>query len=298
MFKRKKCKNLHKKKTKMFRCSLVSRTQQLFSISTLLRCSSASSSWGTASAAQESSWAESTTTATETEQQQQATNKSNLVPDVDSVLEVVRQDAGETAKFYADKYFDGSEAKVNSILWNNLKKFGHVDIDRSISSENNVNSFYDLGENNNNNNSATTTTTTRIVNEPRWFPAARFPRRGPRVGKYRPEDNDLSVLKEQDAEDCERIDNILDNDRPDIAAGKERVSSKAINNDDNKKDFVRAAPPSSSGWGGFSNTGGGGFSSSSLNSPSAAKWKRDISKLQRSALIAPKPPTMKAPWNS
>ena len=254
------------------------------------------SAWGTAPSP--SSSTSSTTTSSWYEQQQPA----KISPDIDSVLEVIRQDAGETAKYYADKYFDGKEVKVSSILWNNLKKFGHVDIDRSGGGDPSA--------------------------SPRWFPSARYPRRGPRVSHYREEDNDLSVLKEYEAEEtANAVASLLDASAGDDAENPNKSSTQddvnyfntktsafgneMQNNTDRAPDVVSA--PAETGWGslsntgrkvraeGFkarsSNTGGGGASwgKSSVNNSREQRWKADISRLQRSALQAPARP--KAPWS-
>jgi hypothetical protein len=204
-------------------------------------------------------------------------------PDVESVLEVIREDAGETAKYYADKYFDGSETKVNSILWNNLKKFGHVDLDRSPREEG------DGGSNN---------------DGPRWFPAARFPRRGPRVGHYREEDNDLSVLEEFEQIEAKKVEEWLDTKAGANTNPQEETTTTPSGFDTKSSAFgsIEKIPATSVGWGNLANTtsgfgsrvNSGSSSSSRPNHSDAQRWKADISKLQRSAMSAPKAP--KAPW--
>jgi hypothetical protein len=92
--------------------------------------------------------------------------------DPNEVLAVVQNDGGETTAYYAARYFGPkSEQKVNHILWNDLKKRGHVDIQRG----------------------------TDLSAPPRWFSTAGPAFKAPKVIRHRPEDHDLSVLKmEQD----------------------------------------------------------------------------------------------------
>lgn len=83
------------------------------------------------------------------------------------ILAVVQEDRGETAAYYAKRYFGPkTERQVQHLLWTDLKKNGHVDIIRA-----------DMDA------------------PPRWFPTANFAPKAPRVLKYRAEDYDLSVLK-------------------------------------------------------------------------------------------------------
>lgn len=217
---------------------------------------------------------------------QRTTTILKAAPDVESVLEAVREDAGETAKYYADKYFDGSETKVNSILWNNLKRFGHVDLDRSPRD----------GDDNEG------VTSNMNSNEPRWFPAARFPRRGPIVGHYREEDNDLSVLEEFEQLEAKKVEDWLDSKAAAAAtdnnSNNTNIASSITTEFDTKNSAFVSPPATSVGWGNLANTNSTGFgvrsNSSRPNHSDAQRWKADISKLQRSAMSAPKAP--KAPW--
>lgn len=93
--------------------------------------------------------------------------------DAAALLTVVQQDSGETAKYYAVRYFGAAtEKRVQHLLWSDLKKHGHVDMTRSETQ----------------------------ADEPRWFIPSHVSRRAPRVSRYRAEDYDLSVLKE-----CQRL---------------------------------------------------------------------------------------------
>lgn len=296
----------------MFRSHLLllrSKQQQaLFAATSILRCSNdgnsaAAKPWGDSSSSSSASFEFAETNTTTSSSQQKP---SSLRPDVESVLEVVRQDAGETAKYYADKYFDGSEVRVNSILWNNLKKFGHVDIDRSVSeNSSSENPFYDLGGSSDGSNSSYT-------NQPRWFPAARFPRRGPRISRYRAEDHDLSLLKEEETAQAEKISNILSSDEissstsssstattkkgfPDSPWSNLRASSSSSQTAADGGGSSDDAAPANAGWGELSNTTAAARGRRGSHLHGEARWKRDISKLQRSALMAPKPP--KSPWS-
>ena len=93
--------------------------------------------------------------------------------DSGSLLQVVQNDSGETSRYYALRYFGAKqERKIDQLLWNDLKKYGHVDMDRGA----------------------------KLDSPARWFPivhaGAAF--RAPRVRRYKPEDNDLSVLQMSD----------------------------------------------------------------------------------------------------
>jgi hypothetical protein len=90
-----------------------------------------------------------------------------------NVLTAVHSDAGETAAYYATRYFGGAknEVRVNHLLMGELKRKGYVTVDRGT--------------------------------EPGapllFYPARTQPQRGPRVTIYRAEDNDLSVLADEAA---------------------------------------------------------------------------------------------------
>ena len=179
-------------------------------------------------------------------------------PDTESVLEVVREDAGETAHYYAHRYFDGSEVKVNAILWNKLKKYGHVDLDRGAS----------------------------WSNAPRWFPAARAPRRGPAVRRYNPEDNDLSLLREVKEFTADSVDAAIVGGS-DSDAGRLGAELEAA---------LRApetvAAPAEFGWGSLSNSAAGVRRRGVKQA--AQRWKQDINQLKEAAAVLKPPPRM--PW--
>ena len=84
-----------------------------------------------------------------------------------TLLRVIRDEGGEVAEYYAEKYFGGkaSLARINQLLWNDLKKSGQVKIERK-----DLNSV------------------------PRWLPITNLPPRSTQVTVYRPEDHDLSLL--------------------------------------------------------------------------------------------------------
>ena len=67
-------------------------------------------SWAAESSSSTSTWGMATSSEQHPASSSSSTDNRNTIlklsPDIDSVLEVVRQDAGETAKYYADKYFD------------------------------------------------------------------------------------------------------------------------------------------------------------------------------------------------
>ena len=100
--------------------------------------------------------------------------------DAGELLAVIQEDGGETAKYYATRYFGPkSERKVNHLLWNDLKKHGQVDMQRGSD----------------------------LTATPKWFTVAGTRYRAPKVMRHRPEDHDLSVLafetnlgKEQESE--------------------------------------------------------------------------------------------------
>lgn len=88
-----------------------------------------------------------------------------------SLLTVIRNEPGESAKYYALRYFGPTnEPRVKHILWSDLKKFGHVTMERTTEEE-----------------------------PPRWYPNRYEAPQAPVVKPYRPEDWDLSVLKQMDA---------------------------------------------------------------------------------------------------
>lgn len=89
-----------------------------------------------------------------------------------ALLDVIAEDPGETARYYATRYFGGAknEKIVVTLLWNDLKKYGFVDMDRGDS-------------------------TTALA---KWFPRYTLAKKGPRVKRYRAEDYDLSVLPENE----------------------------------------------------------------------------------------------------
>lgn len=87
-----------------------------------------------------------------------------------ALLTVIRNEPGESAKYYALRYFGPvTEAKVKHILWSDLKKFGHVSMERD-----------------------------RDDDPPRWYPNRYQAPTPPVVKPYRPEEWDLSVLKRSD----------------------------------------------------------------------------------------------------
>lgn len=87
--------------------------------------------------------------------------------DAGELLSVIQRDHGETASYYAKRYFGPkTEMRIAHLLWADLKKHGHVDCTRVDADA-----------------------------APRWFPAGGAAHRAPRVLKYRAEDHDLSVLK-------------------------------------------------------------------------------------------------------
>jgi hypothetical protein len=90
-----------------------------------------------------------------------------------TLLEVVQNDSGETARYYALRYFGPKkERAIDLLLWSDLKKYGHVDLSR--------------GE--------------AMDGPARWYPVvhAGAMYRKPRVRRYNAADNDLSLLKMTD----------------------------------------------------------------------------------------------------
>uniref|UniRef100_A0A7S1MGG9 Uncharacterized protein n=1 Tax=Neobodo designis TaxID=312471 RepID=A0A7S1MGG9_NEODS len=88
--------------------------------------------------------------------------------DAGELLSVIQSDGGETATYYATRYFGPkSKRRVEHLLWHDLKKNGHVDLQRGS----------DLSA------------------VPRWHSVSGPRFRAPRVMRHREEDHDLSVLE-------------------------------------------------------------------------------------------------------
>ena len=97
--------------------------------------------------------------------------------DAQSLLQAIHEDSGETAKYYAVRYFGpGTIRKVETLLWSDLKKNGHVDVERDA----------------------------ELEKPARWFPVQSYARKAPVVRRYRQDDYDLSYLAHEDKFDAYR----------------------------------------------------------------------------------------------
>ena len=105
--------------------------------------------------------------------------------DSQSLLQAIHEDSGETAKYYATKYFGPkSLRKVETLLWSDLKKYGHVDVERDED----------------------------LQSPARWYPVQSYAQRAPIVRRYRAEDYDLSYLQHEDKFDVYRSDKMRESD--------------------------------------------------------------------------------------
>jgi hypothetical protein len=87
-----------------------------------------------------------------------------------ALLTVIRSEPGEGSDYYAKMFFGpGTEPRVKHMLWNDLKRYGHVSMQRDSDTE-----------------------------PPRWYPNRFTPPKAPQVRLYKAEEWDLSILKEME----------------------------------------------------------------------------------------------------
>lgn len=87
-----------------------------------------------------------------------------------ALLTVIRSEPGEASDYYARMFFGpGTEPRVKHMLWNDLKRYGHVSMQRDSETE-----------------------------PPRWYPNRFTPPKAPQVRLYKAEEWDLSILKEME----------------------------------------------------------------------------------------------------